>query len=38
MKAKFKYLGAVFGKFNDIEGEIRERAVLGRRVIGSLNR
>lgn len=35
---KCKYLGTVMGKFGDKEGEIRERAVQGKRVIGSFNR
>ncbi len=33
---EFKYLGSVFCKFGSMEGEIRERAIQGRIVIGSL--
>ena len=35
---EFKYLGAVLCKHGEMEGEIRERAVKGRSVIGSLAR
>ena len=33
-----KYLGAVFGKFGKMEGDIKERVVKGRNVMGSLSR
>ncbi|KAK3893665.1 hypothetical protein Pcinc_002527 [Petrolisthes cinctipes] len=35
---EFKYLGTVMCKHGSMEGEIRERAVKGRQVIGSLGR
>ena len=35
---EFKYLGTMLCKYGSMEGEIRERAVQGRRVIGSLGR
>ena len=35
---EFKYLGTVLCKHGSMEGEIRERAVKGRQVIGSLGR
>ncbi len=35
---EFKYLGTVLSKRGEMEGEVRERAVKGRSVIGSLGR
>jgi len=35
---EFKYLGTTLCKYGSMEGEIRERAVKGRQVVGSLNR
>ena len=35
---EFKYLGIVLSKHGEMEGEVRERAVKGRSVIGSLAR
>ena len=35
---EFKYLGTVLCKYGSMEGEIRERAVQVRKVIGSLGR
>ncbi len=35
---EFKYLGSVMCKHGGMEGEIRERALQGRRVAGSLGR
>ncbi len=35
---ELKYLGTVFSKHGEMEGEVRERAVKGRRAIGSLAR
>jgi len=35
---EFKYLGTILCKHGSMDGEIRERAVQGRRVIGSLGR
>ncbi len=35
---EFKYLGYIFCKYGSMEGEIRERAIQGRKVIGSLGR
>jgi len=35
---EFKYLGAILCKHGGMEGEIRERAVKGRQVIGTLER
>ncbi len=35
---EFKYLGAVLSEHGEMEGEVRERAVKGRSVIGSLAR
>ncbi len=35
---EFKYLGTVLSKQKEMEGEVRERAVKGRSVIGSLVR
>ena len=35
---EFKYLGSVLCKYGSMEGEIKERAVRGRQVIGSLGR
>ncbi len=35
---EFKYLGTVLSKDREMEGEVRERAVKGRSVIGSLAR
>ncbi len=35
---EFKYSGTVFSKHGEMEGEVRERAVKGRSVIGSLAR
>ncbi len=34
----FKYVGTVLSKHGEMEGEVRERAVKGRSVIGSLAR
>ncbi len=34
--SKFKYLGTVLGKHGGMEGEIRERVMRGRSVVGSL--
>ncbi len=34
----FRYLGSVMGKHGDTEGETRERALQGRKVVGSLGR
>ncbi len=33
---EFKYLGTVLSKHGEMEGEVRERAVKGRSVVGSL--
>ncbi len=33
---EFKYLGFIFCKYGSMEGERRERAIQGRKVIGSL--
>ncbi len=33
---EFKYLGSIFCKYGSMEGERRERAIQGRKVIGSL--
>ncbi len=35
---EFKYLGTVFSKNEEMEGEVRERTVKGRSAIGSLAR
>ena len=35
---EFKYLGTVLCKYGSMEGEVRERAVKGRQVVGSLGR
>ena len=35
---QFKYLGTVLGKHGEMEGDIQERVVKGRNVIGSLAR
>ena len=35
---EFKYLGTVLCKYGMMEGEVRERTVKGRQVIGSLER
>ena len=35
---EFKYLGTVLCKHGSMEGEVRERAVKGRQVVGSLGR
>ena len=35
---EFKYLGTVWCKHGSMEGEVRERAVKGRQVVGSLGR
>ncbi len=35
---EFKYLGTVLGKLGEMDGEVRQRAVKGRSVIGSLAR
>jgi len=36
--SEFKYLGSVLCKYGSMEGEIRERALQGRKVVGSLGR
>lgn len=36
--AEFKYLGSVLCKYGSMDGEIRDRAVKGRQVIGSIDR
>ncbi len=35
---EFKYHGSIFYKYGSMEGEIRERAIKNRKVIGSLGR
>ncbi len=35
---EFKYLGSIFCEYESMEGEIRERAIQGRKVTGSLRR
>ncbi len=35
---ELNYLGSIFSKYGSMEGEIRERAIQGRKVIGSLGR
>ncbi len=35
---EFKYLGSILCKYGSMEGETRERAVQGRKVVGSLGR
>ncbi len=35
---EFKYLGTVLSKHGEMEGEVRERAVKGRGIMGSLAR
>ena len=35
---EFKYLGTMLCKYGSMEGKVRERAVKGRQVVGSLSR